>query len=341
MNNTVLGQSAYSRTGSRNTTNSNDMVYQVANKERMLATVSGDIGNGYTAALTAGVSLTVAPAAAPVISQGGVANAVSGVAGLAPGSWISIYGSSLSTSTRALAAADLVNNTIPTSLSGVTVQINGKAAYMGYVSATQLNVPAPADTGAGTVTVVVTNAAGTSNSAASTSQTVLPGLSTAANYVRAVRYPDGAIVNGTSAAETGFTSSAAIGQGDILALYGTGFGPTYSDVPTGIVSTGAYPTTNQVTVTVGGVPAEVLWSGLVGAGLYQINVRVPASLPDGDQPVIASVSGLNTQSGALLKVAASVRLAARSAPLPLHNALCNGMSAGRFMLFAGLTGMQR
>jgi uncharacterized protein (TIGR03437 family) len=154
----------------------------------------------------------------------------------------------------------------------------------------------------------VKNSAVTSNSITATLQTFLPGLATFNNYVRAVRYPDGAIVNGTGAAEAGYTTSAAIAPGAILALYGTGFGPTSSPLNTGAVFTGAYETTNTVTVTIGGVPADVLFAGLVGAGLYQINIRVPVSLPDGDQPVMAAVGGLTTQVNALLKVAASAKL---------------------------------
>jgi uncharacterized protein (TIGR03437 family) len=42
-----------------------------------------------------------------------------------------------------VATSDLVNNTLPTSLGGVSVQINGKAAFLQYVSATQINVLAP------------------------------------------------------------------------------------------------------------------------------------------------------------------------------------------------------
>jgi hypothetical protein len=64
-------------------------------------------------------------------------------------------------------------------------------------------------------------------------------------------------------------------------------------------------------MTIGGVPAEVLWAGLVGPGLYQINVRVPASVADGNQAVVASVAGVSSQSTALLKVAASAKLSAR------------------------------
>ncbi len=39
---------------------------------------------------------------------------------------------------------------------------------------------------------------------------------------------------------------------------------------------GAAPTTNPVSVTMGGKPATVLFAGLSGAGLYQVNVQVPA-----------------------------------------------------------------
>ena len=83
----------------------------------------------------------------------------------------------------------------------------------------------------------------------------------------------------------------------------------------GFRSTGAYPTNNTVTVALDGSPAEVLWAGLVGPGLYQINIRVPASLSDGDKAVVASIAGVNSQSGALLKVATSAKLATQSAIL--------------------------
>ena len=306
-NNTVLAQATYSRSGSRDTTNASDMVYRVTNQERMLATTTGDNTSGYAATITLGAAFQTPTASAPTISSGGVGNAVSGAAGVNPGAWISIYGSALATTSRALASSDLVNNTLPTTLGGVSVQINGKAAYMQYVSPGQINVLAPADNTQGSVAVTVTNAAGTSNSTA-VSAAVLPGLSVLSNYVRAIR-SDGTIINGTGAAETGYTTAAAIGPGDTLSLYGTGFGATSSALADGVVFTGAYPTTNPVTVTIGGVAATVLFAGLVGPGLYQINVTVPATLADGNQAVIATVAGVSSQSSALLKVAASAKLA--------------------------------
>ena len=56
-----------------------------------------------------------------------------------------------------------------------------------------------------------------------------------------------------------------------------------------------------MTVTIGGAPAVVSFAGLVGAGLYQINVTVP-SLANGTYPVVGQVAGVNTQSGVTLKV---------------------------------------
>jgi uncharacterized protein (TIGR03437 family) len=309
-NNIVLAQPAYSRSNTRDTQNSNDMVYNVTNRERMLAATTGNSSDGYAASITVGVTLAVPAAAAPSIASGGIGNAVSGAAGVVAGSWISIYGASLSTVTRALASSDILDGKLPTSLGGAGAKINGKSAYVQYVSPAQINVLAPSDTSLGTVAVTVSNASGTSNTMSASMQSALPGLSTLSGYVRAVRYPDGALVNGTGAAESGYTTSAAIGPGDVLSLFGTGFGPASGSPDTGTVFSGAYPTDNSVTVTIGSTPAEVIWAGLVGPGLYQINVRVPSSLPDGDQPVVAFIGGLSSQSSALLKVAASAKLSA-------------------------------
>jgi uncharacterized protein (TIGR03437 family) len=301
INNAVLATSAYARTTARDTLNSTDMVYRTANPERMLATVTGDINSGYQAALTIGSAFQTPGPASPAIRSGGVVNAASGVAGVAPRAWISIFGSGLSATTRSAAAPDLAGNALPTSLDGVGVQINGKAAYLDYISPGQINVLAPSDDAAGSVAVTVTNSSG-STSATVNMQAVLPGLSVLNQYVRAVRAPDGAVVNGTGAVEPGYTTVAGVKSGDVVSLYGTGLGPTKPDAPAGgALFTGAYEASNTVAVRIGGIAAEVLWAGLVAPGLYQINVVVPAAL-SGDQAVIASVAGAASQDGALLKI---------------------------------------
>jgi len=109
-------------------------------------------------------------------------------------------------------------------------------------------------------------------------------------------------MDGTGAAESGYSSAAAAKPGDVLELYGTGFGPATAAVAAGVVFQGAYATDNSVTVTIGGIGANISWTGLVGPGLYLINVTIP-SLPNGDHAVVATVGGIRTQASALLKIA--------------------------------------
>ena len=67
-------------------------------------------------------------------------------------------------------------------------------------------------------------------------------------------------------------------------------------------SVSAAPLANTVAVTIGGANAPVSYAGMVGPGLYQINVQVP-SLVAGAYPVIAIVNGVSSQSGVMLRVA--------------------------------------
>jgi uncharacterized protein (TIGR03437 family) len=295
--NTILTQAPYNtRTSARDTANANDNVYTTAaNPGRMLVTLA-QTSTGYAAAITLGVTLATASGAAPAIASGGVASAATGASGLAPGSWTAIYGTNLAAATRTLTSSDLVNGYLPTSLGGVSVQVNNQAAYMLYISPAQINVLAPDDSRTGSAPVTVTNSAGTSNTISALMQTVLPGLFVSSgNYVRAVRVSDGAIIDGAATATAG----------DVLELYGTGFGPTATSVAAGLVFQGAYPTGNQVGITIGGVSAPVSFAGLVAAGLYQINVTVPAGVADGDHAVVATVAGVSSPSTALLKMANS------------------------------------
>ncbi len=56
-----------------------------------------------------------------------------------------------------------------------------------------------------------------------------------------------------------------------------------------------------VTVTIGGVPAGVLYAGAAPtetSGLQQINVLVPASVQPGpNTPIVLTVDNVNTQPG--------------------------------------------
>jgi uncharacterized protein (TIGR03437 family) len=240
-------------------------------------------------------------ASVPSINSGGVVNAASFVAGMAPGAWISIYGMNLALATDTVTSSEVVNGYLPITFGGAGVTIDGKAAYFSYASPAQLNVQAPADTNTGSVTVKVTTSAGSGSLAVNLSS-VLPGLFTASNYVLAVRSSDSVIINGTGAAASGYTTAAAAHPGDILKIYATGLGDTTTTVAPGLVFSGAYATTAMPTVTIGGTVATVLYSGLIGAGLYQINLTVPSSLTTGTYPVVVTQNGVSSPTTAVMKI---------------------------------------
>jgi len=87
----------------------------------------------------------------------------------------------------------------------------------------------------------------------------------------------------------------------MLCLYGVGFGPTPPAVPAGKGFLGAAATIYPVTVTIGGVSANVLSAGIGEAGLYQINVIVP-NTGTGDKAIQATVNAVRTQAGSVVTV---------------------------------------
>src|SRR5436189_6150798 len=84
-------------------------------------------------------------------------NGASFQAGICAGSWVTIQGTKLANSSRTWRTSEIVNGKLPTQLDGVSVQINGKPAYVEYISPTQINVQEPSDTALGPVNVQVTN----------------------------------------------------------------------------------------------------------------------------------------------------------------------------------------
>lgn len=240
-------------------------------------------------------------AVAPSVAAGGVVPVYSSVATIQPGSWISIYGTGLASATT------LWTGNYPTTLGGTSVTINKKPAYLWMVSPTQINLQAPNDTATGPVNVVVTTASGSSTAtvtlaAVGPSFSLFPGSSYAAAVILT---PDGSGAYGNGAYDLAGPAgqfsfhTRPVKQGDVVELFGVGFGPTNPAVVAGKTYTGAAPVTNTVTVSIGGVAAQVLFAGMVQSGVYQINIAVPA-VASGDQPLLASVSGMQTPLHVLL-----------------------------------------
>lgn len=232
-----------------------------------------------------------------------VSNSASGAAAVESGSWVSIYGTGLSATTRPWQTSDFSGNNLPTTLDGVTVLIDGKKAAISYVSPIQLNVQVPADTATGSVSVQVTSSLGSATST-TTLAAYAPGLFVQGKYA-AARHTDGTLV-APPGFVSGLTSKSAV-PGETIAIFAEGFGPTSPAVAPGQMVNTPEPVTNlgQVSVTIGGVAAKVSYAGIVAPGEYQLNVVVPA-LQDGDQAIAASVNGQNAQSGLFLSVQNSV-----------------------------------
>ena len=240
---------------------------------------------------------------APAISANGVVNGASFQPGLVPGSWITIQGTNLAPTTDTWDKF-IVGGKLPTSVDGVSVDVGGKAAYVYFISPTQINAIAP-DAGAGSVAVTVSTPSGTSAAANATSQQMGPAFfGWPGNQPVATRNSDGsfAVKAGTFAGAT----TVAAKPGDVLILWGTGFGPTNPAVTSGIQvpSDKLYNTANPVTVTINNTPAQVFGAALAPgfAGLYQVAIQVPASLADGDWPIKASIGSFQSPDGVVLSV---------------------------------------
>lgn len=241
-------------------------------------------------------------APAPKIATGGIGPIYSNVSTIQPGEWISIYGSNLASTTT------VWNGDFPLELASTNVTINGRSAYLWYVSPNQINAQAPDDTATGTVPVVVTTPGGVA-----TSTVTLAKVAPSFNLLDS-KHITGIILRSDNSGAFGGGTYDVIGPtgnslgyptvaakaGDTVELFGVGFGPTKTAVPAGASFVGAAATTNALTVYVNNVAVTPTFSGETGAGLYQINLTLPGGLGIGDLPIQAVVGGVQTPSGVVI-----------------------------------------
>ncbi len=238
------------------------------------------------------------------ISISSVLNGGSFETGFAAGSWISIFGENLAPTARTWRPDEIVDGILPTQLDGVQVLINGRPAAVFFISPGQLNVQAPDDTAVGPVLVeVIRDGIGTASETADL-QEAAPAFfmfdPEGRKFIAAV-HADGVFV-GKPDLFGGALAARPAGPGDVILLFGTGFGLTNPSVESGRVFSGAAPLSADVTIRFGGIEADVLFGGLSGAGLNQFNVVVPDVLPGGDIEVVAETLGQRTQGDAFLTI---------------------------------------
>jgi uncharacterized protein (TIGR03437 family) len=270
-------------------------------------------GNIYLTDASVIRKVTVAPAgspfmctntALPAITSVQSASAYGGYSYFTSGSWLEIKGLNLvdpldprlsaSTNPGQWTSADFSGSNAPTALDGISVSINGKPAYVWYLSPTQLNVQAPQDTMIGNIGVTVTNCKATSFPFPMARQALAPGLLAPSNYsANGTQYlvatfaSDGAYVLNTATGAAFGLKSRPAKPGDVIIAYGIGFGDVTPTILPGVVVGQANSLVNPVTVSFGSTNATLTFQGLAGSfvGLYEFYITVPAGLANGDYQI--------------------------------------------------------
>jgi uncharacterized protein (TIGR03437 family) len=240
------------------------------------------------------VHLAGQQAPTPAINAGGTVNGASFRAGaaVAPGSIASVFGSFLVSSPSGASSLPL-----PTSLSGLSMQFgSGVKAPLFYASAGQVNLQVPWEL-AGQAQASLTATLGGQTSAAQTVNLApfAPGIFS----TNAQGTGQGAIQDASSRLVD--SSNPAAAGSTVIIIYCTGLGPVTNRPASGSWApiNPLAETTTKPTVTIGGVPATVQFSGLVPGfvGLYQVNAVVPAGTPAGDAvPVVLSIGGATSNT---------------------------------------------
>ena len=241
--------------------------------------------------------------AAPVPAISLVANAEGEAQLIAPNTWVEIKGSNLAApgDTRIWQGSDFSGGglTMPTQLDGVSATVNGKAAFVYYISPTQVNILTPPDAISGSVPVRLTYGGQTSTAFMAQAQALAPAFFVFGGgpYVAATH------VNGTyiGSATLYPGQSTPAKPGETVVIYGNGFGTANLTVQNGSVMQSGVLTPPPV-VTIGGVVAKVQFAGLVAPGEFQFNVIVPTGLSNGDQTITATYNNASTQTGTLLTI---------------------------------------
>jgi uncharacterized protein (TIGR03437 family) len=232
----------------------------------------------------------------PIVT--GVANAASGEPGvITSGGWVSVFGSGFIWSstgiTRPWLPTDFVNGNLPLQLDDISVRFNGVPTYMAYISPVQLNILIPDDPTIGVVALQEQGQLIQSNILLVNKVALSPGL-----FPFTARYLAAVHLDGTYCGPAGLlegVSTTPSRPGEIIELYGTGFGASNPKMDFSKLFSPSAPIAQTVTATVAGVAAKV--DGyLVGPGVYQFNLTIP-DLPTGDAAVVLSIAGLKTQSG--------------------------------------------
>lgn len=212
------------------------------------------------------------------INIGGAVNGASFQNVAAPGMVLSVFGTNLAPGVSLAGSLPL-----PISLLGVTATVNGVTAPLRYVSATQINLDIPYETGAGWAVVGINNNGQVAAFPFNVSESA-PGIFAGSGNT---------LVPKPTARRGEAISSFITGQGDISPALFTGR-TAFAFTPLANLPSPTLP----VSVSVGGIDAKIVFLG-IPSGLVetpQINFVVPPNAPLGNQPVVVTVGGVSSPS---------------------------------------------
>ena len=264
---------------------------------KIIVTVQG----ASTSPFTVSIAFTISAVSITSISAAG------GGSDITQNTWIEIKGTGLAPDDLGpngfswSTAPEFNSGKMPTQLRNVKVTVNGKAAYVYWISPTQVNVLTPLDSTKGNVQVQLTNGVDTSAPFAINMKTAAPAfLLIGASMYIAGQHADYTLLGPESLSVPGFTFTPAT-PGETVILYGNGFGlPATNLVEGSATQFGTLP--SLPTIQIGGGVVTATSAYLISPGLYQINAIVPVSTVSGDIAVTASYAGFTTPLGAKVRV---------------------------------------
>jgi uncharacterized protein (TIGR03437 family) len=237
-----------------------------------------------------------APAAVPRVDA--ALNAASGAGGaVAPGEIVSIYGSGMGPAQGAPVQLTADGLSVTKSLGGAVALFDGVPAALTYASGTQINAVVPyAVAGKTTTQLQVQYQGGTSAAVTLPVQPAASALFTLDQSGSGA----GAVLNQDYKVNGALAPAA---RGSVVMIYCTGAGvtsPASDDASITTSDPAKFPLlTQKVSVTIGGIPAKVTYSGGAPgsvAGLTQINAEIPAGVTPGSAvPVVVQIGDFKSQ----------------------------------------------
>jgi uncharacterized protein (TIGR03437 family) len=255
--------------------------------------VSVDTGGGNTVAVPGSISsVPVIFPAGTVNNSTGTVDAATYLTPVTPGSIAAVFGSNLAIGQ----SGSLVTTPLPTSLQQSSFMIGGVAAPLYFASPGQVNLQIPWELAGQTQASVIATVAGV---ASNTQLVSLTGFAPGIFSTDGSGTGQGAILVAPTAQAA--APGTPVLRGGYISIYATGLGAVTNQPATGAAaqSVPLSVTLATPTVTIGGVAAQVIYSGLAPTlvGLYQVNAQVPAAVsPDNAVPVVIIIGGATSNT---------------------------------------------